>query len=124
MASRFFMPARVRVSFENELHRAATAADPDTMWTALERAHILSQRWAWEHTRAHWLMLRLALACRDRREAFGQVVRLAVAGPGSLMGRAPVGNTGRTAVGLHTVLPVPDDLAAVLDAPQDRVSTP
>jgi hypothetical protein len=38
------------------------------------------------------------LACgfrrHDRREIVGQMVRLVVAGPGSLTGRYPVGNTG------------------------------
>jgi hypothetical protein len=35
---------------------------------------------------------------------------MVVAAPGSLSGRCPEGNTGRTAVGLTTVMPVPDDL--------------
>lgn len=108
------MPPAVRAAFEAELRQARTATDLDTMWTALERAHILSQSWAWPHTRAHWHMFVLALKCRDRKEAWGQVVRLLVGGPGSLMGRAPEGNTGRTRVGLMTVMPVPDDLAAIL----------
>ncbi|MEU5883728.1 DUF3703 domain-containing protein [Spirillospora sp. NPDC047279] len=109
------MPPAVRAAFEAELAAARASTDLDAMWTALERAHVLSQPWAWAHTRAHWHMLVLAVRCRDRAEAFGQVVRLVVGGPGSLMGRAPAGNTGRTSVGLMTVMPVPDDLAAILD---------
>ncbi|MGY1436037.1 DUF3703 domain-containing protein [Streptomyces reniochalinae] len=112
------MPTSVRVAFEAELraaHEAGRGGDAERMWPHLERAHILSQDWAWPHTRAHWEMFRLAVRCRDRTEALGQVVRLVVAGPGSLMGRAPKGNTGRTGVGLHTVLPLPADLARILD---------
>ncbi|MCX4527983.1 MULTISPECIES: DUF3703 domain-containing protein [unclassified Streptomyces] len=109
------MPPAVREAFEAELLRARDAA-PDTraMWTALERAHIISQDWAWPHTRAHWHMFRLAVLCRDRAEAVGQVVRILVAGAGSVTGRVPYGNTGRTAAGLRTPMPLPDDLRALL----------
>lgn len=110
------MPARVRSAFEAELERARSSTDLDHQWRALERAHILSQEWAWPHTRAHWAMLRLALRCRDRREAVGQVVRLAFGGIASATGRAPLGNTGRTDVGIFTPMQIPEDLAAVLTA--------
>ena len=59
-------------------------------------------------------MLRLALAERNRREALGQLLRLAVAAPGSAVGRYPVGNTGRADVGLTEPMAVPDDLQALL----------
>ncbi|MBT2448150.1 DUF3703 domain-containing protein [Streptomyces sp. ISL-43] len=111
------------MAFEAELRRARGAA-PDTaaMWTALERAHILSQAWAWPHTRAHWHMFRLAVRCRDRAETVGQVVRILVAGAGSLSGRVPYGNTGRTSAGLLTPMPIPEDLRVLLgraDLPVD-----
>ncbi|WP_240801690.1 DUF3703 domain-containing protein [Streptomyces sp. A1136] len=109
------MPAAVRAAFETELRRARDAApDTDTMWDALERAHILSQAWAWPHTRAHWHMFRLAVRCRDRAETVGQVVRILVAGAGSVTGRVPYGNTGRTAAGLLTPMPLPEDLRVLL----------
>lgn len=110
------MPAGVRSAFEAELDHAHSTTDLDEMWRALERAHILSQEWAWPHTRAHWAMLRLAIRCRDRREAVGQVVRLAFGGIASATGRAPLGNTGRTDVGLFTPMPIPEDLRVVLAA--------
>jgi Protein of unknown function (DUF3703) len=59
-------------------------------------------------------MLNLALRQHDRREAFGQIVRIIVAAPGSLAGRYPEGNTGRVAAGLTTPMPIPADLAAAL----------
>ncbi|MEV0298298.1 DUF3703 domain-containing protein [Nocardia sp. NPDC050710] len=108
------MPQTVRIAFEAELESARTTTDLDDMWHALENAHILSQSWPWPHTRAHWHMLRLALRCRDRREAFGQVVRLSVAGIGSSLGRVPTGNTGRTAVGIRTSMPIPAELNRIL----------
>jgi hypothetical protein len=65
--------------------------------------------------KVHALMLRQGLRERDRREAVGQVVRLIVAGPGSLAGRYPTGNSGRADVPMMRPAPVPPDLAAVLD---------
>lgn len=109
------MPAAVRAALDHELAAANTAEDAAERWRALERAHILSQPWAWPHTVCHWRMLTLAVRQRDRREALGQVIRLLVAAPGSVTGRYPRGNTGRASVGLTQPMTVPDDLAAALD---------
>jgi len=79
----------------------------------LERAHVLGQRHAWPHTVNHWWMLKVGLRTRDAREIFGQILRIAVAGIGSLIGRAPVGNTGGANVGILTPMPIPEDLAAI-----------
>lgn len=59
-------------------------------------------------------MFRLASHKLNRREIAGQVIRLAVAGPGSLAGRYPPGNTGRTTMGLTEHGPIPADLADLL----------
>ena len=83
-------------------------------WPMLERAHIASQPWAWPHTRVHAAMLRLAWRERDHREIAGQLIRLLVAGPGSLANRYPPGNTGRTTMGLTEHDPIPADLADLL----------
>nr|WP_152992561.1 DUF3703 domain-containing protein [Nonomuraea pusilla] len=110
------MPARVRASYRAEMRAARTAVTPEARWRHLERAHIISQPWPWPHTRNHLAMFALAVAQRDRREAFGQVIRIIVAAPGSALGRYPEGNTGRATVGLTQPMPVPDDLAALLRA--------
>ena len=60
-------------------------------------------------------MLRIAVTQRDRGEILGQIVRLAVAGPGSLAGRYPSGNTGRTTMRLTETAALPDDIGGVLD---------
>lgn len=114
MTRRRRIPEAVREAFRQELSAAREAANPESMWRALERAHILSQPWPWPHTVAHWRMLSLALRHHDRHEAIGQVVRLAVAAPGSATGRYPRGNTGRATVGLGETMPIPDDLAQLL----------
>lgn len=105
------LPADVREWLAAELAAARTAADP---WPYLERAHIVSQPWAWPHTRVHLHMLKVAVRQRDQRELVGQIIRIVVAGPGSLTGRYPLGNTGRTTMGLAEVADVPDDLAWIL----------
>ena len=115
-------PKRVRtteiVAAIDADRRAALAArragNIDEAWRLLERTHILSQPWAWPHVRSHLDMLVLAVHARDRREIVGQIVRTAVAGPGSATGRYPLGNTGRANVPATRPMPVPTDLAELL----------
>lgn len=104
----------VRALYEREMSSAHTASDDTVRWSHLERPHILSQPHPWLHTRNHLSMLNLALRQHDRREALGQVLRIVVAAPGSLSGRYPVSNTGRTAVGLMTPMPIPADIQKLL----------
>lgn len=111
----------VREPARSELRHALDAArsargdgDVESSWRHLERAHILSQPWAMAHVRVHVVMLRTAVAGRDAREAFGQVLRLVVAGPGSLTGRFPEGNSGRARVSMFAPMPMPSDLQRIL----------
>jgi hypothetical protein len=110
------MPGRVRAACRAEMRAARTATDPEARWRHLERAHIISQPWPWPHTANHIAMFALAVAQRDRREALGQVIRIIVAAPGSALGRYPEGNTGRAAMGLTQPMPLPADLAELLQA--------
>lgn len=107
---------KARAIYRQEMAAAKAAESPDIRWMHLERAHIVSQPDPWLHTRNHAAMLTLALRQRDRREALGQIVRIIVAAPGSLAGRYPAGNTGRTGAGLMTPMPIPPDLAAALSS--------
>ncbi len=111
-SSRRQPPAELARLIDDAITVSRTSSDP---WTQLERAHIAAQPWAWPHTRVHAAMLRLAWRARDRREVAGQLLRLAVAGPGSLAKRYPPGNTGRTTMGLTEEGPIPADLAELLD---------
>ncbi|MBP6627820.1 MAG: DUF3703 domain-containing protein [Kofleriaceae bacterium] len=108
---------RLRPHVSAELEAAASArraGDVAEAWRRLERAHILSQPSAWLHTRVHWAMLVLAVRRFDVRELAGQLMRLAVAGVGSAVGRYPRGNTGRARVSISEPMPIADDLAAIL----------
>ena len=105
--------------------RAAAAAarrrgDLAGEWKHLERAHILSQPMAVPHVRTHIAMLGAGLRRRDRREVAGQLLRLVVAGPGSLTGRYPVGNTGGADVSALAPMPIPEDLRPFLSTEEQR----
>jgi Protein of unknown function (DUF3703) len=111
------MPDEIRERLDGSLGHCRAAIGEgrwDDAWPALETAHILSQPWWRPHVAVHWRMLRLGARCRDRREVLGQVVRLAVAGPGSISGRYPVGNTGRARVPAREVMPLAEDLDRLL----------
>lgn len=105
---------QARAVYRSEMAAARSADTDDARWHHLERAHIVSQPDPWLHTGNHVAMFALAVRQRDRREAIGQVVRIIVAAPGSIAGRYPEGNTGRTAAGLTTPMPIPADLATAL----------
>lgn len=79
-------------------------------WAFLERAHILSQPYAWPHVATHLEMLRVALLARDGKEFVGQVLRTLIAAPGSILKRYPEGNTGRANVSMFLPMPAPRDL--------------
>jgi hypothetical protein len=63
-------------------------------------------------------MLGYALKQYDWREVIGQLVRLALAPVGALTGRIPVGNTGRSNVGVFQPMPIPDDLRRAIEGPR------
>src|SRR4051794_38365460 len=106
---------RVAWAGERAAAREARArGDVAAEWHHLERAHILSQPMAGPHVRTHLAMLGHGIRRRDRREVLGQVVRLAVAAPGTWTGRYPVGNTGGADVSALEPMPVPEDLQTML----------
>jgi hypothetical protein len=114
--SRWRMPAAVKTAFDTQLQLARSTAAIDQRWTALERAHILSQPWPVPHVRTHAAMIGLAIRQRDTREIVGQLIRVLVAGPASAVGKYPAGNTGRARVPATRPMPIEDDLAQLLEA--------
>lgn len=74
-------------------------------WKYLEEAHIFSQPDAGMHLYVHWEMLRLAKQQRNKSEIFGQLLRLFLAVPSSVLRMYPAGNNGRSNVGLFSPMP-------------------
>jgi uncharacterized protein DUF3703 len=117
--------ARLGAAWSAEMaaaHRARADGDAPREWAHLERAHIVSQPVARAHVRTHAAMLGAALRRRDRREIVGQLFRVIVAGPGSLTGRYPVGNTGGADVSAFRPMEIPSDLRPLLDDVQQEAS--
>jgi hypothetical protein len=119
--SRLVMASAVRAAYRSEIdlgRRAAAAGDLTAAWAHLGRAHVLAQPFPAAHVASHVAQLRLGWRTRDRTEIAGQLVRIVVAGPASVVGRIPVGNDGRARTPLRATAPVPADLAEILeDAP-------
>lgn len=97
-----------------EARASRVRGDWTRCWQLLEDAHILSQPWAWPHTRVHAAMLATGWRSRDTREVRGQILRLLVGGPASAVGRYPPGNTGRARVPATQPMSVRPDLAEIL----------
>jgi|GEM_PF-2563733 len=76
-------------------------------WQYLEDAHIFSQPYPAMHTFVHWTMLCFAFRLRDTSEIFGQLLRLILAPPASILKKYPAGNNGRSNTGLFTHFPIP-----------------
>ena len=110
------MHSELKPSYLAELEaarRAEGAGDFQTAFTHLERAHILSQKYALAHAATHLRMLRLGWRTRDVREVLGQLTRTIAALVFSRIW-VPVGNTGRANVSAFAPMPVPEDLAVIL----------
>ena len=69
-------------------------------------------RW---HIRVRGAMHAAGLRQRDPREGWGQLVCSVVAGPGSITRRYLLGNTGWARVPTMQPMPIPHDLAELLD---------
>ena len=104
-----------------ESRQARKLKDYDRCWALLEDAHVLSQPWALMHVRVHGSMFVTAIVQGDVREVRGQLSRIAVAGPGSLSGRYPTGNTGRARVRATQPMPITGELAEVLQRAGQRI---
>ena len=116
---------RLRQAWSDEMGLARGARDRGDAtgeWHHLERAHVLSQPMAMPHVKTHVAMIGSALRRRDRNEILGQLFRLVVAGPGSLTGKYPVGNTGGANVSAFAPMAIPADLQEILDGEPEEAT--
>lgn len=82
-------------------------------WRHLERAHVLSQPFAVQHTLVHWKMLLFGIKIKSIKEVLGQIPRLLVGGVKSFVGKVPVGNTGGANIPPLRPLPIEEDLQQI-----------
>lgn len=80
--------------------------DFDLAWKLLEDAHIFSQPFAALHLYVHFEMLLLAYKTKNIREMWGQTLRLLLAVPTSALRQYPVGNSGRSNMGMFSSAPL------------------
>lgn len=105
---------KLKARFEHEMKLALEAErreEPGVAFAHLERAHILGQRWLTRHLRAHFHMLRLAMAAHDRHETSGQIQRLVGTPLAWVIGWVPKGNSGGADVSPFQPMPLPADMA-------------
>lgn len=100
MLSRYADRAVIRAKSEIENDNYELA------WKYLEEAHIFSQPDAGMHLYVHWEMFKLAKRERNISEMFGQIVRLLLAVPSSVLKIYPAGNSGRSNAGLFSSMPL------------------
>jgi hypothetical protein len=114
---------RIRPYVEREIlaaHQAEARGQPDVAFSHLERAHILGQTSTVEHVRVHCHMFLWGIRQRHVRESLGQLLRIVGAAIGTAFGLVPQGNTGGTNVTSFKSMPIPPELAALIE--QARMS--
>ena len=108
---------RIRQYVDAEIKQAEVYLNDGDLAAAfshLERAHVLGQAITLEHTRVHWLMLKLGWKKRDWREIFGQLFRIVGASTKTPFGIYPTGNTGGANVSPFKSMPIADDLQELI----------
>jgi uncharacterized protein DUF3703 len=113
------MPKTLIPFFEKEIAMAnlnMVDSDFQNCWNHLERAHIIGQKYPYEHTYVHWKMLLFGFKIKNRKEIIGQIPRLLVGGIKSFVGQIPVGNTGGANVPPLRPMEIPKDLQEIITA--------
>ena len=116
------MRTRRREAYDREVDAAeqlVNAGRATEAYAHLERAHVLGQEQVLPHVLAHWLMLRIEIQRRDVLAALGQMVRIILGAVGSAVGIVPRGNTGGSNVSMFKPMPIPPDLAILIE-PDDK----
>lgn len=119
------MESTLEHHFNAELKIAKEAIkenNSDRAWYYLSRAHILGQFYTIPHLKTHYWMFILSVKTFNIKEIKGQITRLILAAPGSLLNKAPSGNTGLSNVGIFKPMPIPDDLQNILDESKNKIN--
>jgi hypothetical protein len=109
---------RIRPYVEREIsaaYQAEKQGQPGIAFSHLERAHILGQTSTVEHVRVHWYMFLWGIRQRNTRESLGQLLRIIGAAISTSVSLVPQGNTGGTNVNPFKSMPIPPELAALIE---------
>ena len=112
-----FIPTKLKLHFNQEMEEARKAfesRDLQKSWDHLERAHILGQAYPFEHSIAHWEMLKFGFRIKSGKEVRGQILRLIFGGIKSFVGKIPEGNTGGANVHPLQPMQIPLELEEIL----------
>lgn len=107
------IPPKLKVFYTEELvkyHIEYSKNNLSEAWKHLERAHILGQKYPFEHSFVHWKMLQFGFKIKSIKEIFGQIPRLIFGGVKSFVGKIPVGNPGGANVPPLRPFPIDRDL--------------
>ncbi len=111
------MPVGLKVVFDKEIQESKLLFlknDLVSAWKKLERAHIIGQPWAVEHTVSHWKMLLFAFKIKNTKEIIGQLPRLYIGGIKSFVGEIPTGNSGGSNVHPLKKMEIPQDILQIM----------
>lgn len=81
----------------------------------LERAHVLGQMFFRPHVLVHFLLFCIAFETVDPVGMLGQLTRLVLGVIGGPLGLLPTGNVGSSEVSMFRRMPIPRDLAILLE---------
>ena len=91
------IPPALNIYFKEELQKYRSEFEHNNLeqaWNHLERAHIIGQRYPFEHSLVHLKMMHFGFKIKNTKEVFGQIPRLVFGGVKSFVGKVPVGNPG------------------------------
>ena len=107
------IPKKLKGYYNTELEKYRSAYLNENLnlaWNHLERAHIIGQKYPYEHTFVHWKMLQFGFKIKSRKEIIGQIPRLIFGGVKSFVGKIPIGNPGGANVPPLKPFPIEQDL--------------
>jgi len=113
------MPKKLIPYYQKELQAVKENLQQENLqyaWHHLERAHIIAQKYPYEHTVVHWKMFQFGIKIKSTKEVFGQIPRLLVGGVKSFVGNIPVGNTGGANVPPLKPMEIPKELQEIINS--------
>lgn len=116
-----YIPEKLKPFFVKELDEYNNAFKEGNLvkaWEHLERAHIIGQKYPYEHSLVHWKMLLFGFKIKSFKEVIGQIPRLLVGGIKSFVGHIPVGNPGGSNVPPLKPFPISEDLKTIFSKAQ------